>query len=60
MKKIVALLTAVMMLFCVAAVAEEAGFEETPIYVDGTEESGNEQDVEAAHLHVAAVRRPGR
>ena len=55
MKKIVALLTAVMMLFCVAAVAEEAGFEETPIYVDGTEESGNEQDVEAAHLHVAAV-----
>ena len=51
MKKFAALLLAAMMaLCCVAALAEEAGFEETPI--------GEEQDIqvtEGSSLHVAAV-----
>ena len=46
MKKFLALLMAAMMVFCcAAALAEEAGFEETPI--------GEEQDLDV--LHVAAV-----
>ena len=57
MKKIVALVLSVVMLLSLSAVfAEEAGFEETPIKLDGSDpESFEEVDLEAAPLHVAAV-----
>ena len=57
MKKILALvLSAAMLLSLTAAVAEEAGFEETPIKLDGSNpESAEEVDLTEAPLHVAAV-----
>ncbi len=57
MKKFLALiLAAAMMLGVTAAVAEEAGFEEFPILLDGTAETPVEEvDLEEAPLHVAAV-----
>ena len=57
MKKILALVLSVAMLLSLtAAVAEEAGFEETPIKLDGSNpESAEEVDLEEAPLHVAAV-----
>ena len=45
-----------MLLSLTAAVAEEAGFEETPIKLDGSNpESAEEVDLTEAPLHVAAV-----
>lgn len=57
MKKILALVLSVAMLLSLtAAVAEEAGFEETPIKLDGSNpESAEEVDLTEAPLHVAAV-----
>ncbi len=57
MKKILALVLSVAMLLSLtAAVAEEAGFEETPIKLDGSDpESAEEVDLTEAPLHVAAV-----
>ena len=57
MKKIFALILAVaMMLGATAAFAEDAGFEEFPILLDGSVENGVEEvDLEDAPLHVAAV-----
>ncbi|MBR1684177.1 MAG: iron transporter, partial [Clostridia bacterium] len=57
MKKFFALLLATLMVVCsLAALAEEAGFEEFPITVDGAVEGAEEEvDLEEAPLHVAAV-----
>jgi len=57
MKKFLALiLSAAMALSLTAAFAEDAGFEETPILLDGTAETPVEEiDLEEAPLHVAAV-----
>jgi len=57
MKKILALVLSVAMLLSLSsAVAEEAGFEETPIKLDGSNpESAEEVDLTEAPLHVAAV-----
>ena len=57
MKKILALVLSVAMLLSLSAVfAEEAGFEETPIKLDGSDANSPEEvDLEAAPLHVAAV-----
>ena len=57
MKKFLALLlAAVMVLGAVSALAEEAGFEEFPITVDGSVEGADEEvDLTEAPLHVAAV-----
>ncbi len=57
MKKILALVLSVAMLLSLsAAVAEEAGFEETPIKLDGSNPASEEEiDLAEAPLHVAAV-----
>jgi hypothetical protein len=57
MKKILALVLSVAMLLSLtAAVAEEAGFEETPIKLDGSNpESAEEVDLEEAPLHAGIV-----
>ena len=57
MKKMLALMMALaMMLGVTSALAGEAGFEETPILLDGTAETPVEEvDLEEAPLHVAAV-----
>jgi len=57
MKKILALvLSALMLLSLSAAMAQEAGFEEFPITLDGSDPAAAEEvDLEVAPLHVAAV-----
>ena len=57
MKKILALVLSVAMLLSLSAVfAEEAGFEETPIKLDGSDANSPEEvDLTEAPLHVAAV-----